>query len=158
LAISAWVLISHNLLSAQSGPVISTATLAEATVAVAYSQSLTAVGGTTPYTWAVTSGSLPPGLALGASSGLISGTPTSPDTLDHNFPLTVKVTDASGKYATQTSWIFLRYGGPVIGTATLAEATVAVAYSQSLTASGGTTPYTWGKRLSNRTLFTRPLQ
>ena len=42
---------------------------------VAYSYQLNATGGTPPYTWAVTSGSLPPGLHL-ASTGAISGTPT----------------------------------------------------------------------------------
>ena len=43
---------------------------------VAYSYQLNATGGKPPYTWAVTSGSLPPGLHL-ASTGAISGTPTS---------------------------------------------------------------------------------
>ena len=42
---------------------------------VAYSYQLNATGGTPPYTWAATSGSLPPGLHL-ASTGAISGTPT----------------------------------------------------------------------------------
>ena len=42
---------------------------------VAYSYQLNATGGTPPYTWAVTSGSLPPGLHL-ASTGAISGIPT----------------------------------------------------------------------------------
>jgi hypothetical protein len=42
---------------------------------VAYSYQLNATGGKPPYTWAVTSGSLPPGLHL-ASTGAISGTPT----------------------------------------------------------------------------------
>ena len=44
-------------------------------VSVAYSYQLNATGGKPPYTWAVTSGSLPPGLHL-ASTGAISGTPT----------------------------------------------------------------------------------
>jgi hypothetical protein len=42
---------------------------------VAYSYQLNATGGKPPYTWALTSGSLPPGLHL-ASTGAISGTPT----------------------------------------------------------------------------------
>src|SRR5205085_12612793 len=45
------------------------------TVNQAYSASLAATGGTPPYSWAIASGALPPGLSLNAS-GAISGTPT----------------------------------------------------------------------------------
>lgn len=41
-----------------------------------YSETISASGGTSPYTFAVTSGSLPTGLSLNTSSGVISGTPT----------------------------------------------------------------------------------
>ena len=57
---------------------ITTPTLPGGTVGVAYSQSLAATGGTTPYTWSIVGGTLPAGLALNASNGLISGTPTTP--------------------------------------------------------------------------------
>lgn len=56
---------------------------------VAYTGSATATGGTAPYTYAVTSGSLPPGLSL-SSAGVISGTPTAAGT----FTFTVTATDA----------------------------------------------------------------
>jgi hypothetical protein len=55
-----------------------------------YTAALTATGGTTPYTWSVASGALPPGLALG-SDGSISGTPTAAG----NYPFTAQVTDSS---------------------------------------------------------------
>lgn len=42
---------------------------------VAYSETITAVGGTGPYTFAVVSGALPAGLSL-STAGVISGTPT----------------------------------------------------------------------------------
>lgn len=46
------------------------------TQGVAYLSALVASGGTPPYTFAITGGSLPPGLALDRPSGAISGTPT----------------------------------------------------------------------------------
>jgi hypothetical protein len=70
---------------------ISLGTVPAGTVGVPYSTSLTATGGTAPYTWQVTAGSLPTGLALAKSSGLISGTPSKSGT----FAFTTSVTDAS---------------------------------------------------------------
>ena len=49
-------------------------------------------GGTSPFTWSVSAGTLPPGLTLGASTGLLSGTPTTAG----SYSFTVKVTDSSG--------------------------------------------------------------
>ena len=63
---------------------------------VAYSQTLAATGGVTPYSWAVVSGSLPAGLSLNSSTGEISGTPTAYGT--SNF--TVEVTDSDSPPAT----------------------------------------------------------
>ncbi len=71
-------------------PTISTTTLPAATVGVAYSQALTATGGTPPYTWSRVSGTLPAGLTLSAG-GVISGTPTTQGT----STFTVRVTDAA---------------------------------------------------------------
>ena len=60
-----------------------------------YSEMLTAFGGTTPYTWSVPSGTLPPGLSL-SSGGLISGIPTATGTA--NF--TLQVTGGNGAFST----------------------------------------------------------
>ena len=70
---------------------ITTTSLPSGTASVSYSQVVQASGGETPYAWKVISGSLPDGLTLDASSGAISGTPTTAAT--SNF--TLQVTDNS---------------------------------------------------------------
>src|SRR5438105_2218661 len=55
---------------------IATASLPGGTVGAGYSQSVSAAGGSQPYTWSVSSGALPNGLSLNAGTGAITGTPT----------------------------------------------------------------------------------
>ncbi|MGB9230201.1 MAG: Ig-like domain repeat protein [Terracidiphilus sp.] len=76
---------------------ISTAALPAGTVGTAYSQTITASGGTPPYTWSATG--LPSGLTIGPSTGTISGTPT----VDAGSPysVTVTVTDTNSNTATK---------------------------------------------------------
>jgi hypothetical protein len=69
---------------------VSSSSLPNGQVGVAYSAMLAATGGTTPYAWTLTSGTLPSGLSL-ASSGAITGTPTAAAS---SVALTFKVTDA----------------------------------------------------------------
>ena len=57
-----------------------------------YSTTLSAAGGTAPYTYSVSSGSLPPGMNLNARSGVLSGTPTNTQAAN----VTITVTDANG--------------------------------------------------------------
>ena len=63
----------------------------------AYNQTLAASGGATPYTWSLSSGSLPANLTLNASTGVISGTPTAASA----STFTVKVTGSTGTTSTQ---------------------------------------------------------
>jgi hypothetical protein len=58
-----------------------------------YSATEKATGGTGGYKYQVTSGSLPPGLTLNASTGVISGTPR---VLLGSYTFTTKVTDSAG--------------------------------------------------------------
>jgi hypothetical protein len=70
---------------------LSSTTLPHATFGTPYTASLAATGGIPMYTWKLTDGSLPAALSLGASSGIISGTPTAVGT-SH---FTATVSDAS---------------------------------------------------------------
>ncbi len=54
---------------------VTTTSLPAATAGQAYSATLTAADGTAPYTWSVTSGSLPAGLSLNPATGAITGRP-----------------------------------------------------------------------------------
>src|SRR6266851_9495315 len=65
--------------------------------AAAYSETITAQGGTPPYTFAMTSGALPTGTTLNSSSGVISGTPTAAST----FSFTITVADSLGFMGSQ---------------------------------------------------------
>ena len=117
---------------------------ASGTVGNGYAQGLVAAGGTAPYTWSVVSGTLPAGLTI--VPGAIVGVPTSPGT----FRFVVGVTDSSTP-STLTAYLpvevtidpvgatALRITGP-----SLAAGIVGTAYtSTTLTAAGGTGPYTW---------------
>jgi large repetitive protein len=128
---------SYALQIAANSPVITTTTLPAGTAGSAYpSTSIAVTGGTAPYTYQITSGTLPAGLQL--NSNVISGTPTAGGT----FPLTLQVTDANGKTGTQTYSLVIAAATVTItpGSVTLTDGTAA---SQTLTASGGTSPYTF---------------
>jgi hypothetical protein len=115
------------------------ATLPAGTLGVAYSQSITGSGGTAPYAFSVVSGAVPAGLTL-TTAGLLSGTPT---TLG-STTFSVRGTDANGCFATVSYTLVVAAAVcPVISLtpATLGVGTVGVAYSQTITASGGTAPY-----------------
>lgn len=83
-----------------SNPVPTAANLAGGVTGTAYSETISASGGTSPYTYAVTSGALPTSTSLNTSTGVISGTPTVAGT----YSFTITVTDnlsATGSTAFQ---------------------------------------------------------
>ncbi|HVD04031.1 MAG TPA: putative Ig domain-containing protein [Candidatus Dormibacteraeota bacterium] len=124
------------------GPLaVTTTSLANPALGVAYSATLSASGGTSPYSWALASGSLPPGLGLG-STGVISGTPSVAGT----SRFTVQVTDSTTPTAeTATAPLSLSVQPPALKiTATsLPSTTVGAPYSTNLSTTGGTPPYAW---------------
>jgi len=88
-------------------PHITTSSLSNGTQDTAYSATLAAAGGATPYSWSITTGTLPAGLSLNANTGAISGTPTASGT--SNF--TVQVTDATSQTDTRGLSITINPGG-----------------------------------------------
>jgi len=123
---------------------VTTTTLPGGTVGKSYLTSLQASSGTKPYTWSLSAGTLPTGLSLVSSTGVISGKPTS--TGIHN--LTVKVTDAtSSKPQTATKSLSITIAAVVtplqFSTGSLSAGQVGVGYSKMIQATGGTTPYHW---------------
>lgn len=121
---------------------ISTSSLAGGTVNTAYSQSLAATGGTTPYTWSISAGSLPAGLSL-SSAGTISGTPTVIGT----STFTVQVADAGGASITAVLSIVIAPAPLAITTTSLPNGAVNETYNATLASSGGTPPVTWAVTL-----------
>jgi uncharacterized repeat protein (TIGR01451 family) len=120
---------------------ITPVSLAPGTVGAAFSRTLTASGGTQPYqSWTVISGSLPAGLSLNASTGIISGTPTAAANPATN--IVVRVNDAYGCQGTQTISLQIC---PVVtlSPASLAASTVGTPYSQTISVSGGAGPHTF---------------
>jgi uncharacterized protein (TIGR03437 family) len=117
---------------------IATNSLAGASTNVPYSQGFASIGGTPPYTYSLTSGTLPPGLTL-TPGGVLSGTPTTAAT--YNF--TIRTTDATTATAQATFAIIVSGSGPRILISTLPTGILNQPYNASLSGQGGTPPYTF---------------
>ena len=128
--------VNQNAGTAGSLAINTPPVLAPGNVGSSYSVTVSATGGKPPYVWSL-SGSLPPGLTLNASQGLITGTPTSPGTYN-GFSLTV--TDNAGAVQSQNFSIVISpasTSGLTITNASFPSGVVGQAYQQLLTSSGG---------------------
>lgn len=122
---------------------VPTTPLPNGTLGTAYSATLPYTGGLPPYAWGIYSGSLPSGLVMQQSTGVISGTPT----VQGSYSFTVKLYDSSPVqqyYISATFSITINPAGPLtIRTASLLDGTVDTAYQGQLVATGGTPPFVW---------------
>ncbi|MBI3765703.1 MAG: putative Ig domain-containing protein, partial [Ignavibacteriales bacterium] len=113
--------------------------LPNGTIGVAYNQTISITsGGTAPYSFTVTAGVLPNGLSMG-SDGHITGTPSALGTFD----FTVTVTDANGCSDFHAYSVMISCPTITVNPASLPNGRINVAYSQTITASGGTGPYSF---------------
>lgn len=117
---------------------VSPATLPPATIGIVYGQTITASGGTAPYTFAVTAGALPPGLTL-SPAGALTGTPT----MAGGYTFTITATDSAGCLGSRVYLLIVSCPTITVAPATLPAPVAGVPYSQTITASGGTAPYSF---------------
>jgi putative Ig domain-containing protein len=113
------------------------ATLPNGTEGIAYSQTLSVTNGVAPFTFAVISGSLPPGLSL-TGAGVLSGIPTAPGT----YTFVIEATDTNNCTGSRGYTVVI---DPclVVSPDSLPNGVVGTAYSEQLTAVGGSPPVTF---------------
>jgi hypothetical protein len=88
---------------------IATAQLPSGFIGLSYSSTLSATGGSTPYTWSIASGALPNGLTLNAG-GSLSGTPS----VAGSFPFSIQVKDAAARSASANFSINISTSSPSV--------------------------------------------
>lgn len=117
-------------------------TLPQGTLGIAYSATVTASGGMAPYVYSISSGALPTGLLLNSATGEVSGIPTAPG----NFSFTLRAVDANGCERSRP-YIIVIAGAAcpaiLVAPASLPDATIGTPYSEIISASGGTAPYSF---------------
>lgn len=120
---------------------ISTTSLVGGVVGTAYGAGVQATGGTAPYSWSISSGSLPVWATLSATTGAITGTPTATG----SSMFTVQVADSAMPPAMVTQPLSITVTAPQLSVITnaLPSGALESAYSTMVLATGGIAPYTW---------------
>jgi hypothetical protein len=146
----------YTITIAQNVPVVSTASLPSGTAGTTYSTtSLAATGGTSPYTYNITLGSLPSGLTM-TSAGVISGTPTVGGTANFSVAATDSGTPKQTSVAKQLSVTVAAVAPTATESLTITTPFVTspfsgypspfrptITYNNSLGGPGGDTPINW---------------
>ena len=129
----------YNVSIGTSTLTVNPATLPNGSQGIAYNQTVTATGGTAPYTYALSSGALPAGLSFNSGSGAITGTPSGSGASS----FTVRATDSNGNVGSRPYNVSIGTGTLTVNPATLPNGSQGIAYNQTVTAAGGTAPYTY---------------
>ncbi len=124
---------AYNLLiTATCAPItVNPVTLPGGTLGAAYNQTVSATGGSAPYTYSVLSGALPTGLTLDAGTGALSGTPAA----SGSFVFTLKAAGVGGCFGTRLYVVSIACATLTFSPATLPNGTLNAPYNQPLTVS-----------------------
>jgi len=102
-----------NLVAASTVVVTDATPPAAAQIGVAYTRTFKATGGTPPYaTWRVATGTLPLGLTLNATTGVLSGTPVG---VEGTFSFNIAVNDSVGATGSAAFQATVQQPSPVTG-------------------------------------------
>lgn len=122
-----------------------------ASIGIPYnSGAINAAGGTSPYSWSISEGTLPNGLSLQVSTGLTTSIQGTPSSTAQTSTFKVRITDATGSTCYGERQFTITMGGGALSiqtTSPLPDARLSSSYNQGLdfSATGGTTPYTWSQ-------------
>jgi hypothetical protein len=132
------------LINLPPAPSISPTTLPGGNVGTPYTHAIAVTGGLGPFTWSVSSGTLPAGLSFDATTATISGIPT---TQQVNVAFTIQVTDSSNPQQSGSQPYTVTIGAPlplsITTTSPLPQGNLNVVYSATISATGGIAPYTF---------------
>jgi hypothetical protein len=120
---------------------VSTSTVPTGGVGIPFVATLAATGGQQPYAWRIVTGTLPTGLTLNSTTGVVSGTPTAKITSSN---VTFGVTDSDNPAQSAQKVITFNVSDTLsINETTLPNARSGQAYTTSIHAQLGTPPYSW---------------
>jgi Abnormal spindle-like microcephaly-assoc'd, ASPM-SPD-2-Hydin len=139
-----WSLMALFAFQAWASVAISTSKLPKGMAGSAYSAVIEASGGCKPYSWTITSGSLPSGITRKLSSTTTSLKLSGSPTIAGTYSFTVDVKGCGGHISSRSYKILVKSPPDVkITTTKLPNGRVGSGYSATIQASGGCRPYSW---------------